>query len=170
MRLPPVDPTEPPSLYKRAITPIALSSVGQWYLKGPAPVLDDRLFRWTRGRLTSVPGIPILLLKSVGAKSGRPRLNALGYFNDGERVIAMASNYGGTRNPAWYYNVRANPDVTLTAGGREGRYRAEITSGAERDRLWELAKGYIDAYEMYEGMTAGVREVPVIAFTPMDPE
>lgn len=170
MRLPPVDPTEPPSLYKRAITPVALSSLGQWYLKGPAPGLDRRLFRWTRGRLTSVPGIPFLMLTSVGAKNGRRRLNPLGYFSDGERVITMASNYGGAKHPAWYHNVRANPEVTLTAGGREGRYRAEVTGGAERDRLWELAKGYLEAYEMYEGMTAGVREVPVVAFTPLDPE
>lgn len=168
MRLPAIDPTTPPSLYKRMITPVALTSVGHWYLKRLAPGLDRRLSRWTRGRVTSIPGIPVLLLSSIGAKSGQERVNPLVYFNDGERVIATASNYGGDKRPAWYHNVKANPEVKLSAGGRAGRYRAEVTSGAQRDRLWERAKGYIKGYEMYEGMTAGTRTVPVVAFTPLD--
>ena len=168
MRLPAIDATAPPSLYKRVITPVAVSSVGQWYLKRVAPGLDRQLSRLTRGRVTSVPGIPVLLLSSIGAKSGRERVNPLLYFNDGERVITMASNYGGNKHPAWYYNVKANPEVNLSAGGREGRYRAEITSDAERDRLWDMAKSHTKAYEMYEGTTAGTRTVPVVAFTPLD--
>ncbi len=81
----------------------------------------------------------------------------------------MASNYGQRKHPSWYHNVKANPEVTLYARGREGRYRAEVTSGAERDRLFALAKQYVKAYEMYEGMTAGGRQIPVVAFTPLDP-
>lgn len=89
---------------------------------------------------------------------------ALLYLTDAGRVICMASNYGGTRHPAWYYNVKANPEVTLSAGGYEGRFRGEETAGAERERLWALAKQLTVGYADYEKTTGG-REIPVIAFT-----
>lgn len=77
---------------------------------------------------------------------------------------AWASDYGGNRHPAWYYNVKANPEVTLFAGGYDGRFRAEETTGAERERLWALAKQLTVGYSDYEKATGG-REIPVIAFT-----
>jgi hypothetical protein len=55
-------------------------------------------------------------------------------------VILIASNYGGTRHSAWYYNVKADPMVTLLGGGFEGRFVGEEITGAERERLWALAK------------------------------
>jgi deazaflavin-dependent oxidoreductase (nitroreductase family) len=168
MRIPSAPPDSPAPLARRLIEPVALSPVGTWYLKKLAPGLDRALDRLTGGRLTSVPVIPILLLKHVGARSGRARVTPLVYFTDGDDVIVMASNYGGQKHPAWYYNVKANPEVRLRAHGREGRYRARITEGAERKRLWDMAQQLTRAYTRYE-TTAGARTINVIACSPLDP-
>ena len=106
-----------------------------------------------------------VLLTSTGAKSGVQRTTPLIYFTDGDRVILIASNYGGTRHPAWYYNVKANPMVTLLGGGFEGRFVGEEITGAERERLWALAKQWNPGYEQYES-SAGDRHIPLLAFRP----
>ena len=105
-----------------------------------------------------------VLLTSTGAKSGAQRATPLIYFTDGDRVILVASNYGGTRHPAWYHNVKANPQVTLLAGGVEGRFVGEEVTGAERERLWALAKKWNPGYEQYESSAKG-RHIPLLAFT-----
>jgi deazaflavin-dependent oxidoreductase (nitroreductase family) len=102
----------------------------------------------------------------TGAKSGIQRTTPLIYFTDGDREILVASNYGGTRHPAWYYNVTANPTVTLLAGGFEGQFVAEEVTGAERDRLWALAKQWNPGYGQYES-SAAARTIPLLAFTPI---
>ena len=104
-----------------------------------------------------------MLLTHIGAKSGQRRVTPLTYFTDGDRVIVIASNYGGGRHPAWYHNVKANPQVTLAAGGYEGRFVAEEVTGAERDRLWGLVTQFLPNYARYEDM-AGDRRIPVVAF------
>ena len=168
MRVPDVDPREPWSLYKRTVTPAFLAPAGQWYLKEVSRRLDPPLARISGGRLSTVPGVPLVMLETVGAKSGLPRVSALVYFSDGGRAIVMASNYGSGKHPGWYHNIKANPEVTLSSRGRSGRYLGEITSGEERERLWELAKTFVGAYGRYEGMTEGAREIPVVAFSPLD--
>jgi deazaflavin-dependent oxidoreductase (nitroreductase family) len=80
----------------------------------------------------------------------------------------MASNYGGQKHPAWFHNVKANPEVTLQARGQEGRYRARVPEGEERDRLWELAKTHAMAYSRYESITD--RTIPVVVLSPLDAE
>lgn len=95
--------------------------------------------RLTHGGLTLIGTWPrCVLLSHTGAKSGIERATPLIYFTDDDRVILVASNYGGARHPAWYYNVKANPNVTLCAGGFEGRFVGQEVSGAEYDRLWAL--------------------------------
>ena len=165
MRVPRADPLKPPSLPKRLLTPVALSDAGTWYLKKIAPRLDPPLARFTRGRFASIPLIPVCLLEHVGAKTGQRRVTPLVYFTDGDDVILMASNYGGARNPAWYHNLKANPEVTLQARGRRGRYLARETTGEERERLWELAKRHTRAYANYEVKAKG-RTILVVASSP----
>lgn len=128
--------------------------------------LDPFLLRVSGGRLSTIAVYPVLTLTARGARSGIPRSTPLVYFTDGDRVVLMASNYGGERHPAWCHNVRANPDVTLSADGHEGRYMGRETSGEERQRLWEIAKQMARNYRQYEQMTAG-REIPVFVFTPV---
>lgn len=167
MRLPPVDPLEPRRLRKLLFEPLAISSAGRWYVMNVAPRIDLSLGRLTGGRLTSVPGVPMLLMRHVGARSGRERVTPLLYFSDGDDVVVTASNYGRERHPAWLANVRANPEVLLQARGRSGRYRAHVAEGAERERLFALAKRFTRAYANYEER-ASERTIQVVVCTPLD--
>lgn len=171
MRVPPVDPTAPRRLRKAILEPLALSDAGRWYVINVAPHIDRSLGRLTKGRLTSVPGVPMLLLTHRGAKSGRTYLTPLLYFTDGlnQDVVLIASNYGRARHPAWVANVRANPEVHLQARGRGGRYRARIADDAERDRLFALAKQLTRAYADYERRTADHRTIRIVVCSPLEP-
>jgi deazaflavin-dependent oxidoreductase (nitroreductase family) len=126
--------------------------------------LDRAVIKATNGHVSMSLLIPEVLLTHTGAKSGIERSTPLTYFSDGGRVIVIASNYGDHRHPGWYHNVKANPRVTLTARGYQGTFVGEDTTGAERDRLFELAKQFMPNYAGYE-KTAGGRRIPVVAFT-----
>ena len=164
--IPAVDPAKPRRIRKALLEPIAVSDAGRWWLINVAPKLDRVIFRLSGGRFTSIPA-HILFLTHVGAKSGLKRENPLTYFSDGDDLIVMASNYGRERHPAWFYNVKANPDVEVRAAGRRGRYRAEVTTGKDRERLWALAKQLTKAYANYE-VRAANRTIQVVRLTPVE--
>ncbi len=126
--------------------------------------IDPVLLRLTGGRLGTGLLLPTALLQTRGARSGRVRRNAVIYFHDGERVTIVASQAGRPGNPAWFYNARANPDVTL--GGHP--FRAEIvTDETERARLWQLADRVFPAFASYRESAARVgREIPILQLVP----
>jgi deazaflavin-dependent oxidoreductase (nitroreductase family) len=126
--------------------------------------LDRAVIKLTNGHVSMSLVLPEVLLTHTGAKTGIQRSTPLAYFTDAGRVIVIASNYGGQRHPAWYHNVKAHPRVTLSSRGYRGTFDGEDTEGAERDRLFGLAKQFIPNYAGYE-KTAGGRRIPVIAFT-----
>jgi deazaflavin-dependent oxidoreductase (nitroreductase family) len=166
--VPPIDPTRSHSTFDRRITDVALSRPGTWFYMNVASRLDPWLIKATRGRLDSGMGmVPILLLTVRGAKSGVERTVPLLYFTDGEDVILMASSFGRPRYPAWYHNLKASPDVTLYSRGRQGRYRAQETEGADRDRLYALAAQMYRGYATYEDRVEGIRRVPVMRLSPV---
>ena len=169
MRIPHVDPAKPRRVRKRLLEPIATSSAGRWFTINVAPRIDGSVGRLTRGRVMSVPGVPLLLLTHTGAKSGIERVTPLLYFSDGENAVVIASNYGRDRHPAWLANVKAHPEVTLQARGRTGRYRAHVADPAERDRLFTLAKQVTRAYADYEHRTHDIRTIQVVVLSPLDP-
>ncbi|WP_144205791.1 nitroreductase family deazaflavin-dependent oxidoreductase [Mycobacterium tilburgii] len=103
-----------------------------------------------------VTPFPALLLAHIGAKSGIPRTSTVVYFTDWGRVIVIASNFGSPRNPVWYHNVKAHPEVTIEAGRFGGRFVAEDVTGIESDRLFALARGATSPYGRYQD-TAGSR-------------
>lgn len=166
--MPTVDPTKDGAgRIKRIVWKVAGSPTGQWYLRHLSPRLDPTPMRWTHGRVSSIGTWPrFLLLTHTGAKSGTERTTPLICFSDGDRAILIASNYGGTRHPAWYHNVTANPTVTLSECGFDGRFLGEEVTGAEYDRLWTLAKEWNPCYDMYEA-SSGDRRIPLLAFTPI---
>jgi deazaflavin-dependent oxidoreductase (nitroreductase family) len=129
--------------------------------------IDRALIKLTNGHASMSLVIPEVLLTHTGAKTGKQRSTPLTYFTDAGRVICIASNYGGVKHPAWYHNVKAHPRVTLAARGYRGTFVAEEMTGAERDRLFGLAKQYMPSYASYEQMTGG-RRIPVIAFTEVE--
>jgi deazaflavin-dependent oxidoreductase (nitroreductase family) len=172
VRIPSVDPLKPRRLRKAIMEPFALTPAGRWFTIKVAPRIDATLGRASGGRLTSLPGIPMLLLTHLGAKSGRTYTTPLLYFTDGpeQHAVVIASNYGRARHPAWLANVRANPEVSLQARGRSGRYRAQILdAGPERDRLFALATRLTRAYADYERRTADDRTIAIVVLSPLDP-
>jgi deazaflavin-dependent oxidoreductase (nitroreductase family) len=112
------------------------------------------------------PGQPILLLVTMGAKTGKRRPTPLLYLQDGERIVVIASNGGRERHPAWYYNLRKNPEARVYVGGRIGTFVAREVSGEERTVLWHKAVDYFEGFTLYEQRTT--RHIPIFVLTPKD--
>jgi len=166
--IPRVDPLRAKSPLAELATKIALTKPGTWFYSRVAARIDSSLVRLSRGRISSAAGLfPLVLLTARGARSGIERTVPLVYFSDGEDVILMASSFGRPKYPAWYHNVKANPEVRLEAMGRTGSFIAEETEGAERERLYDLAKRVYRGYGTYEERTEGIRHVPVLRLKPL---
>src|ERR1700689_826835 len=166
--IPAVDPAKAQnSGLKRRVTALALTKAGTWFSSQVGARIDPWLLRATRGRADHTFGqIPIVLVTVRGARTGRERTVPLLYLSDGNDVILVASSYGRAKFPAWYYNLKANPDVTLEARGRSARYIAHEAEGEDRDRLFELAKLVYSGYNQYEQRTVGIRRIPVMRLSP----
>lgn len=130
-----------------------------------APV-EAPLMKVTRGRVRISFSAPIVVLTSVGARSGERRDIPLAYFTDGEDVVLIASNYGGTRHPAWYHNLRADPSCELHIGERGGRFTAHEVVGADRDRLYALAIDRLNPVFALHEKRSGARTIPVMRLRP----
>jgi deazaflavin-dependent oxidoreductase (nitroreductase family) len=166
--IPRIDPRASSSRFKRGLTAFALTKTGTWYSSQLGARIDPWLVRATRGRVDSTFGqIPVVVVTVRGARSGVERKVPLLYFSDADDVILIASSYGKAKFPAWYYNIKANPDVRLEAMGRSGSYVAREADDADRDRLFELAKLVYSGYSDYEQRTKGIRRIPVLRLSPV---
>ena len=120
-----------------------------------------RVYRATGGRLFGRMGkSPILLLNTVGRKTGRKRTSPLLYVMDGEDFVIIASKGGAPTHPAWYLNLKANPDATVEVGDREVRVRAEEVDSEEKVRLWQKMVEMYPTYDDYKTKTE--REIPLL--------
>ena len=117
----------------------------------------------TNGRPTSGPmvGRPLMILTTIGARTGEKREAIVNFTRDGDAYVIAASKSGAPTNPAWYHNLRANPEATAEAGRETFRVRATIATGAERDRLWEQHATELPNFREYPPMTE--RVIPVIS-------
>ena len=123
-------------------------------------IIDE--FRANEGRVGGpFEGAPVLLLTSTGAKSGERRTTPVMYLADGERLVIFASKGGAPRNPAWYYNLLANPAATVEVGPETVDVNAVLTSGEERQRLFNRQSELYPQFAEYAQKTA--REIPVVA-------
>jgi deazaflavin-dependent oxidoreductase (nitroreductase family) len=109
-------------------------------------------------------GGTLLLLHTVGAKSGRPRVNPLAYQDIGDGVAVFATKGGAPTHPDWYYNLLANPRVSAEIGPQTLPFVARVAEGAERDRIWTAQKTANPGFADYERKTA--RQIPVIILEP----
>ena len=112
-------------------------------------------------------GRTLLLLHTIGAKSGQERVNPVAYVRDGDHFVVIASKGGAPNNPDWFYNLRASPDVTVEVGSERFQVHARVVADeAERRRLYdkmvEVAPGFAD----YERKTT--RKIPVIVLERAD--
>jgi deazaflavin-dependent oxidoreductase (nitroreductase family) len=108
-------------------------------------------------------GAPLLLLHTVGRRSGKPRLNPVMYLRDGERYVVFASKAGADTHPDWYENLKANPDVLIEVVDDTIDVHAEEIDGPERERLYERQASIYPNFAEYQSKTK--RVIPVIALT-----
>ena len=128
-----------------------------------ARVIDE--FRANEGRLGgSFEGVPLLLLHHTGARSGEQRVNPLSYQRDDSRYVVFASRGGAPRNPAWYHNLKTNPNATIEVGTDTIEVRASEAGGEERERLYRTQAERIPQFAEYERRSE--RTIPVIVLTP----
>jgi deazaflavin-dependent oxidoreductase (nitroreductase family) len=151
---------------ERLLEEFARSKVGGWYFLNVAMRVDRVLLPLTRGRISSAPGQQILLLETIGAKSGERRRTPLVYVTDDDHLVLIASKAGAKRHPAWFHNLKANPEVRVLAPGRSGDYVAREAQGDERGRLWAKACDYYAGYDTYQDR-AGSRRIPVVVLEPV---
>lgn len=133
-------------------------SINQWN----RPVVKE--FRTHEGHVGGAfEGMNLLLLHSRGAKSGKERINPLAYQRLSDETVAVFATYGGNpRNPDWYHNVVAHPDVEVEFGDGRHRARARVARGSERGHIWEAQKAALPQFAEYERKTTGHREIPVV--------
>jgi len=108
-------------------------------------------------------GRPLLLLHTTGAKSGQPRVNPVAYVTDGDRLVVIASKGGAPTNPDWYYNLVANPLVTVEVGTEKFQARATVAAEPERTRLYKQMVTVMPGFAEYERKTT--RVIPVVVLT-----
>jgi F420H(2)-dependent quinone reductase len=135
----------------------------------PILMLHDKLYKATGGRIGHhVPGAPpMLLLHTVGAKTGLRRTNSLVYFRDGDSYLVVGSNGGDKRAPGWFHNLKADPNVEINLGRKRLAVTAEVLLPDHPDytRLFEFTDSENSGrYAKYQQRTS--RPIPVIRLTP----
>jgi deazaflavin-dependent oxidoreductase (nitroreductase family) len=139
------------------------------YLGRRSTRIPVALYRRSGGRFGGhFPGLPaarILLLDHTGARSGVRRTSPLMYHQDGDVVAVVASKGGQPTHPAWFHNLRANPDTTIQIGPVVRSVHARVATDEERDRLWPTFAALYPGYDFFQRM-AGGRRIPIVILEP----
>lgn len=124
-------------------------------------------FRANQGKVGGqMENMPVMLLTMTGAKTGRTITKPLVYTQDGDRIVVIASFAGAPKNPAWHNNLVANPEATVEIGTEKFRVRAEVTSGEERQRLFDAQAKQLPIFNDYQKKTD--RQIPVFVLNRID--
>jgi len=142
---------------------VASSRVGSRFIRLLVP-LDRRVMRATGGKYTlfGPTSLPELLLTTTGRKSSQPRMAALSYLRDGDRLLVLGSNFGQQHHPAWSANLLADPEAEVAINGTEIPVTATLLTGRERDRALQRFLAY-PMYKSYRTRTD--RELRVFALS-----
>ncbi len=111
-------------------------------------------------------GARLLLLSTTGAKTGLARVNPLAYIADGDRHVIIASYAGAPNNPPWYYNLLANPEVSVEVGSERFTARADVLDEPKRTELFSRMVEMMPVFSEYQSKTA--RVIPVVALTRLE--
>lgn len=154
--------------WQRMIQRIAALGPVARVLARVAPKVDRFVLRLSENRytLTSLmAGLPVIALTTTGARSGQPRTVPLVVIEDGRKLILIASNFGQSHHPAWYYNLRAHPVAVVQLRGETQKYMAREANGDERERYWRAAVSLYAGYAAYKERAAN-RRIPVFVLEP----
>lgn len=156
------------NLMHRAFRWLGMQKPIAWVFSQILPPMDRALYRATGGKhmvVSILAGLPVIQLTTIGAKSGQPRATPLLAFQDGTSYVVIASSFGKPNHPAWYHNLRANPQVTVRHGQRTGAYTARIAEDDERTRYWQMANAIYPGYTLYQARASN-RVIPVVVLEP----
>lgn len=147
------------------LPPAPRSSSPLWWLWERFTDLHTGAYKVSHGRLGGKAyGVPVVLVESVGRKSGKRRTHPLLCGEDGDNLVLIASKGGTDRHPAWFHNLKANPETVAWYMGEKRRVRAREAAGAERERLWAMMAKAYPPYEAYQRRTE--RRIPVVVLEP----
>jgi deazaflavin-dependent oxidoreductase (nitroreductase family) len=135
-----------------------VSEAGYW-AKYNAPVFDEARKNNGKSRRGEV-----IILHTIGARSGREHVIPLNFAQDGDRYIVVASKGGAARNPAWYHNLVAHPDIDVEIAGEIRPMRARVTEGAEREEMFAKMLARHKFYAGFQKKTK--RIIPVVVLDP----
>jgi deazaflavin-dependent oxidoreductase (nitroreductase family) len=130
--------------------------------------LHARLYARSGGRFVPrwFAGAPVMVLETVGRKSGQKRRTPVLYLRDGEALVVLAANAGSERHPAWWLNLRDAGEAEVVVGRRRARVRPRVLEGEERERLW---RAFAEMYPQADDYTRFTdRELPLVALEPVD--
>lgn len=163
---------KPLSPAHRFMHKIASSKPGAWFLARTQHHLDRIFFKLSGGRTTMagiMTGLSVVVLANKGAKSGLIRTIPLLCIDDEDNpgVLALvASNFGQSHNPAWYYNLKANPEANCTLNGLTRTYLAREAEGEEYQRFWNFALDTYMGFPHYKARV-GDRHIPIFIMEPV---
>ncbi|WP_305788933.1 nitroreductase/quinone reductase family protein [Symbioplanes lichenis] len=124
-----------------------------------AQIIDE--FRAKGGKGVAHFGDRLLLLHHVGARSGAERVSPLAYFDDGERLVVVASKGGAPDNPAWYHNLKARPEATIEVGAESRSVKAVEILGDDYEQTWARVTAAMPNFAEYQTKTS--RRIPLMA-------
>ena len=126
-------------------------------------IIDE--FRANGGKVGGpFEGAPLLLLHTIGAKTGQARVNPMMYQADGNNYVVFASKAGAPTNPDWYHNLVANPRASIEVGDKSLDVVAHVAEDETRERLWSTQKERYPGFADYEAKTD--RQIPVVLLEP----
>jgi len=143
------------------------TKAGAWIIINIGTRVDRWLIRVTNGSFNSTFAWPCLLLTTKGARSGARRTVALLYIKDGGNLVLIASKGGNLKHPAWYLNLKANPEAEVFLEGESKNCVASDADGEEYGRLWQKALEAYSGYDKYQ-KRAGERKIPVVILRPVN--
>ena len=124
------------------------------------------LYRLTGGKFGGkVQGLSVLLLTTIGRKTGKKRITPLGYFEHDGYYVITASNAGFDTHPAWFHNLKSHPQVTVQIGDKQFTASAELADPTLRRQLWDKLVERAPGYAAYEKRTT--REIPIMLLRPV---
>jgi deazaflavin-dependent oxidoreductase (nitroreductase family) len=144
----------------------AMSRAGYLFMLRVAPRIDQVVIPRTNGRLSSAGLDKVGLVTTTGAKSGQPRKQPLALIEDSGGLLAIASNYGQPKHPAWSANLLAHPECTVEFKGPPTQYKAELLTGDDRAAAWATTLDFYAGYDSYRTNCAP-REIRVFRLTPV---
>ena len=156
--------------FHKFVQRLAMIRFNSWWLSKLLYRVDPVIMKRSKGKrslTTMLTGLPVVIMRSIGAKSGLERITPLVGIYDGGKLILIASYFGNSKHPAWFYNLKANPKVSVEYKGEEIEYISTEVIGAERQKYWEIAESYYPGYRNYK-QWAGDRVIPVMILEPLE--